>query len=120
MENKDSCDMQRFEGTIQDWWDKDPPIGAFIIHESIVDQERPQTKPRDGMTTVTIRYFTCMLPNGTTCSIPLRPVPATGRPLNGGHSWEWDGNTDKPTLTPSIKATGIWHGWVRAGRMVSC
>ena len=34
--------------------------------------------------------------------------------------WEWDGNEDKPTLTPSIHAPGQWHGWMRAGRLVSC
>jgi hypothetical protein len=119
MENKDSCDMQRFAGTIEDWWQKDPPLGAFMIHESTVDQQFPEVKPVADRPTVTIRYFTCMLPNGSTCTIPLRPVPATGRPVNGGHSWEWDGNQEKPTLTPSINSVGAWHGWVRAGRMVS-
>jgi hypothetical protein len=42
-----------------------------------------------------------------------------GKP--GGHRvWGWDGNEDKPTLTPSINATGQWHGWMRAGRLESC
>lgn len=33
-------------------------------------------------------------------------------------SWEWDGNREKPTLTPSIHTHGHWHGWVRNGEMV--
>lgn len=62
-------------------------------------------------------FHTC-LPNGTGLAIPLRPL--VDPQINGGHSWEWDGNSDKPTLSPSINAQGIWHGWVRAGRMESC
>jgi uncharacterized protein DUF6527 len=38
---------------------------------------------------------------------------------DGGHSWEWDGNVEKPTLTPSLHAVGIWHGWMRNGNLVS-
>ena len=29
--------------------------------------------------------------------------------------WEWDGDLDKPTLTPSIWDVGVWHGYMRAG-----
>lgn len=32
--------------------------------------------------------------------------------------WTWDGNEDKPTLSPSIHTLGCWHGFVRAGEMV--
>ena len=35
-------------------------------------------------------------------------------------SWSWDGNTEKPTLSPSIHVIGFWHGWLRSGRFVSC
>jgi hypothetical protein len=38
----------------------------------------------------------------------------------GQRIWGWDGNTDKPTLTPSILAPGQWHGWLLVGRLVSC
>jgi hypothetical protein len=34
--------------------------------------------------------------------------------------WGWDGNEEKPTLTPSIDTKDHWHGWLRAGRLVSC
>ena len=35
-----------------------------------------------------------------------------------GAQWSWDGNEDAPTLTPSLHAVGIWHGWVRAGQLI--
>ena len=63
-----------------------------------------------------LTFYFC-LPNGIGCHIPIRPL--IDPTINGGHSWEWDGNAHKPTLTPSVNA-GIWHGWVRAGRLVSC
>lgn len=31
--------------------------------------------------------------------------------------WSWDGNEDAPTLDPSLHAVGIWHGWVKGGRL---
>ncbi len=48
-------------------------------------------------------------------------------PLCGGQSkgpdtchWGWDGNEDRPTLTGSILGPGVWHGYLRAGRLESC
>lgn len=32
--------------------------------------------------------------------------------------WQWDGNEEKPTLTPSLHAVGIWHGYVKQGNLV--
>lgn len=35
--------------------------------------------------------------------------------------WQWDGNKESPTLTPSIYRLGAackWHGWLRAGEFV--
>ena len=39
-------------------------------------------------------------------------------------SWEWDGNEDLPTLSPSI-ACGPpkhrdWHGYLKAGKLEAC
>ena len=42
-----------------------------------------------------------------------------GQP-GGSRVWGWDGNEDKPTIMPSLHAQGIWHGWLRAGQLVSC
>lgn len=55
------------------------------------------------------------LPNECTAILRLMPKTDMEQP-----AWQWDGNEDKPTLTPSVNAEGIWHGWVRAGRLVSC
>lgn len=35
-----------------------------------------------------------------------------------GAQWSWDGNETAPTLSPSLHAVGIWHGWVRGGQLV--
>ena len=33
-------------------------------------------------------------------------------------SWEWDGNVETPTLSPSVHHVGHWHGWLRSGMWV--
>ena len=38
--------------------------------------------------------------------------------LSNGAQWTWDGNEDKPTLTPSLGAPNLWHGWVSNGQLV--
>jgi hypothetical protein len=46
-----------------------------------------------------------------------------GRVRIGGSQhpcWEWDGNLDSPTLTPSLDLPGVWHGWLQAGIFRSC
>lgn len=35
-------------------------------------------------------------------------------------SWEWDGNVEAPTLSPSVHHVGHWHGYLRAGVWESC
>lgn len=42
------------------------------------------------------------------------PVTGTQEP-----KWDWDGNRDKPTLTPSINVIGRWHGWLRGGELIT-
>lgn len=53
-------------------------------------------------------------------------VPSTKRqagwesarlPITGG-GWTWNGDIDKPTLSPSVHTVGVWHGWVRDGQLV--
>jgi hypothetical protein len=50
----------------------------------------------------------------------LTAVEVTRGAPGGNRVWGWDGNEDKPTLTPSIHAVGSWHGYLRAGRLCSC
>lgn len=53
-------------------------------------------------------------------------IPIKRGPTAPGNHWGWDGNYEKPTLTPSIwwKSTESdqrpgWHGHMIAGRLVS-
>lgn len=52
-------------------------------------------------------------------------------PINQGakvdRRWQWDGNREKPTLSPSIAClrgdaenSELWHGYMRAGKLESC
>jgi hypothetical protein len=39
---------------------------------------------------------------------------------NGGIAqWDWDGNRDAPTFSPSVNCGGCWHGYIEKGRCVS-
>jgi hypothetical protein len=40
----------------------------------------------------------------------------------GPNGWAWDGNRDKPTVTPSIQHMNgcKWHGFLTAGEFRSC
>ena len=63
-----------------------------------------------------------ILPEGSVGCIPIEPLgPKTREALKGRdgktHTWEWDGNLDKPTLKPSVHLIGRWHGWFRHGQM---
>lgn len=47
-------------------------------------------------------------------------VPILPEHLHGLCSgWRWDGDEAAPTIEPSIHAVGEWHGYLRAGRLVS-
>lgn len=42
--------------------------------------------------------------------------------LSGDHAWQWDGNREAPTVSPSILVKGHggearWHGFMRAGNL---
>jgi hypothetical protein len=61
--------------------------------------------------------YTCPCGCGHQGSLMFRPVPAQYPPHP---SWEWDGNMDAPTLSPSVHHVGHWHGWLRNGIWESC
>jgi len=42
------------------------------------------------------------------------PIGGAGK---GYPAWNWDGNREAPTLTPSINVIGVWHGYLRAGKL---
>lgn len=61
--------------------------------------------------------FVCVVPGDD--SPRLLPVTTSKA---GQHKWNWDGNEETPTLSPSISARKgdhnqeIWHGYVKCGR----
>lgn len=63
--------------------------------------------------------FVCPCGCGSIAGVTIKPVAANG--------WEWNGNLDKPSLTPSIRITGgkgrdgdCWHGYLTDGVFKSC
>lgn len=52
--------------------------------------------------------------------IGLNEKPPKGADTNAGvrATWMWDGNREKPTLSPSIHHVGHWHGFLRGGFFV--
>ena len=59
--------------------------------------------------------FPCQGREGGECMIALRPHQKN----SAGASWEWDGNKERPTITPSINCKDCWHGWIRNGEFVT-
>jgi hypothetical protein len=67
------------------------------------------------------RFIMLALPNpksGTPKNYIMDDLPVKQGPNETGKHWGWDGNEDKPTLTPSIHCIRHWHGWVRDGMLV--
>lgn len=60
-----------------------------------------------------------------TCIIPILKEGTT-REIIGTH-WNWNGNRESPTLTPSILHWGngrdnpsTWHGYMTDGKLIEC
>lgn len=62
-------------------------------------------------------WFMCPGPCKGMSALALRPVVDSSYDKQ---SWEFDGNEDSPTLTPSILHVGCWHGWLTAGEFKEC
>ena len=68
-------------------------------------------------------WYLCPRRPGEVCGVPIKPLASP--PYNSG--WDWNGNVEAPTLTPSVncvaerdgKPTGGcgWHGYVKAGKL---
>lgn len=90
----------------RDEWPADEPVGSFDIAQRGV-----QGYP--GCTAHIM--FVC--PSGKRCTVFLGPA-AVDRPSPEAHCvWAWDGNLERPTLTPSINCVGGcgWHGHITNG-----
>jgi hypothetical protein len=99
----------------RDEWPKDEPVGSFDIGNGVADYP--------GSTGHIL--FVC--PNGKRCSVLLGPTFVPRPAEDKCNVWAWDGNCERPTITPSInciaekdgKPTGGcgWHGFITAGVM---
>ena len=68
---------------------------------------------------VEARHFICMIPGGDIISVPVHlATEVPKRPT----SWVWNGNEEKPSLTPSLLVQGVnaWHGYVTNGELCTC
>jgi hypothetical protein len=58
------------------------------------------------------------------CGTPAGVAVAKDMNDRGGNHpvWQWDGNIEKPTITPSIQIIGGcgWHGYLTAGVFRTC
>ena len=98
----------------RDEWPKDEPTGSFDIRLHGVE----------GYPGVTASIlFVC--PRGERCGVFLAPQPIDRPRPDACYVWGWDGNMERPTITPSInciaekdgKPTGGcgWHGFITNG-----
>lgn len=64
---------------------------------------------RDSVGVITYLVF---WPWGGPCAIPAAISPHRN---GSGATWTLSGTEDAPTLTPSVDARGIWHGFLTNG-----
>ena len=71
-------------------------------------------KGTDDPNKITWFVFNCPRTGKYCCTIR---VGLNTKPIDTKHSWQWDGNLEKPTLHPSINCLDgcTWHGWVTSG-----
>lgn len=111
--NKDSCQMRHvFECDFFNGDSKPRDTRGWFFWKDIV-------RTIDGVEH-RCRGIFARYPDGSAAHLPVRPVPEQMKDLNGGHSWAWNGDLNRPTLTPSVHIVGSWHGWIRDGHMQSC
>jgi hypothetical protein len=65
------------------------------------------------------RVLWAKYPDGCMACLPINMPQEVKAAGIRGASWGFDGNLERPTLTPSVHHIGHWHGYVRAGRMQS-
>jgi hypothetical protein len=98
----------------RDEWPDDEPVGSFDIEDCRLEGYPGATA-----------HILFVCPNGKRCAVLLGPTQVDRPTPDGLCIWAWDGNRDRPTITPSInciaekdgKATGGcgWHGFITAG-----
>ena len=105
--NTESVNLRRIKVPLADGTQIEP--GDFAWDFDSVETGGDRSQP-------THRLYLC-LPGERGC---FEAIDVQRGARGGPRVWGWDGNEDKPTLTPSIHSPGVWHGWLTAGRLVSC
>lgn len=88
---------------------------ANVTFQTLGDE--PATKGKEAR-------FSFRCPMGNPCEGLLiagrSVIKRNGENKNGGVAqWDWNGNREAPTFSPSINCRGCWHGYIREGRCVS-
>lgn len=84
-------------------WDDAAKAGSFWISEEAG----------------TLRFIS-LCPCGCGCMTNLR-IGRNDKPSNVSEpTWRWNGDSQKPTLEPSINHIGHWHGYLTDGVWRSC
>jgi len=86
----------------RDEWPSDEPVGSFDIERGGVE----------GYAATAHIQFVC--PNGKRCAVLLGPEAVTRSEEGRLCVWGWDGDMDRPTLTPSINCIAEKDGNRRA------
>lgn len=93
---------------------KTPPVAATLFGD--IDQVHANAGAfeyyREGERFPAGMIYCCPCGCGATGALAFRPHESP--------SWEWDGNHEKPTLSPSVHHVGHWHGYLRNGVWESC
>lgn len=63
-------------------------------------------------------WFSCPCGCGSLSCLPVGNKFKPERSSDQRATWEWDGNAEMPTLSPSIHHIGHWHGWLKQGFFV--
>ena len=70
----------------------------------------------------------CFMKNDTHIAVRYGKTPFKGTvilPINSEHGWNWNGNKELPTLTPSILVKEVpnwnagWHGFLTDGKLIT-
>lgn len=61
--------------------------------------------------------FTCPHGCGAYHRLPIGLKSKPGK-VDGRPTWEWNGNSEAPTLSPSIHHIDHWHGFLKFGYFV--
>lgn len=96
-------------------WPADVPAGTFDIEPSRIEGYPGATA-----------HILFVCPNGHRCGVLLGPDFVDRTSPERACVWKWDGNLERPTISPSInciaekdgKPTGGcgWHGFITKGR----